>query len=509
VTHVRLVPVVAALSFLWLLAACPPAAAQEKRPETTMKLGKVPDVRLNPRLAVGEEQAKWIKRLIAELADLDGASVGVSATLSGHDFAPVPGQSQVGVLMLTDHRLKPSPVFRELVSLGPDALPFLLDALDDKTPTKIVIKHEFGIGGMWYGGELYLSPVNPAEAKVYEAREAVRRPQEIDIKPQTSHTVTVGDVCFVAIGQIVGRPYEAVRYQPTACIVINSPTQDARLCADVRAIWASKDPTRKLFDSFLADYATEGRNEGDELEIGWERASMLQCNAALRLLYYFPTESAGFIAERLDKLDVAETADVEEGIRQYHANRVRTERFIQAVSWSKQPAVRATVTRLFKRAGDEHSLLAALSGIDDPELIHERLESLLDKIPADAPYYEGRDLLAALAARTPDTAKPVFQRFLRGASPQRCMTVCLALSEATVPWDADVLGPLLDDERETDWTYSADPKKNQPRLLRVCDAAARTLAGNHPEFKFTLAGEHADLDKQIAVIRDQIGRKKN
>ena len=46
-------------------------------------------------------------------------------------------------------------------------------------------------------------------------------------------------MCFVAVGQIVGRGYAAVRYQPTACIVINSPTHDAKLRSDVRAAWVS------------------------------------------------------------------------------------------------------------------------------------------------------------------------------------------------------------------------------------------------------------------------------
>ena len=44
--------------------------------------------------------------------------------------------------------------------------------------------------------------------------------------------------------------------------------------------------------------------------------------------------------------------------------------------------------------------------------------------------------------------------------------------------------------------------------IRVCDEAAVTLSDNHLELKFTQAGEHADLDKQIAVIREQLARKK-
>ena len=166
--------------------------------------------------------------------------------------------------MLTDHKLKRSDTLKELVSLGPDALPLLLDALDDKTPTKIVLKHATGFGAMWYGSELGLNPVNSAEIAIYNERLASERRAFDFEKTIEKHTVTVGDVCFVAVGQIVGRGYSAVRYQPTACIVINSTTQDPTVCAaDVRAIWMSKDSWRNFLDALLADYATEGISIGE------------------------------------------------------------------------------------------------------------------------------------------------------------------------------------------------------------------------------------------------------
>src|SRR5947209_10717370 len=106
-TLLALVPLFALLAGSRL----PSAAADEpkaKPPEPTVKLGKIPDVKLTPRPAVGQGRVKRVQELIADLAKLDGADVGLSATLSGHGFAPVAGQSHVGVLRLTDHRLKPS-----------------------------------------------------------------------------------------------------------------------------------------------------------------------------------------------------------------------------------------------------------------------------------------------------------------------------------------------------------------------------------------------------------------
>jgi hypothetical protein len=101
------------------------------------------------------------------------------------------------------------------------------------------------------------------------------------------------------------------------------------------------------------------------------------------------------------------------------------------------------------------------------------------------------------------------QKYLRGAGTERCLTACVVLREVAVAWEAEVRGPLLEDRREVRWTYPVDPKRKGPRLPgRVCDAAAETVARNHPELKFTLAGSHADLDRQIAAMGEQLSRKK-
>lgn len=476
-----------------------------KPPGAAVKLGKIPDVKLALRPAVDPARVKHVKGLIADLAKLGGPGVGLSATLSGHDFAPVPGQAQAGVLLLTDHRVKESQALRELVAFGPDALPLLLDALEDGTPTRITIRHEGFLGGMWYGGELGLNPVNPAEAAVYKARAEARgrggeREEQADILD--SYTVKIGDVCFVAIGQIVGRAYSAVRYQPTACIVINSPTHDAKLRADVRAAWAGKDPTRRLLDSLLADYAIEGVFNGRTLD-GWGAGSRLQCGAALRLLYYFPKEAAGLVSGRLDSLDVGPGEYMTRAV----ANRVRAEEFVKAVAWCEEPVVRAAVVNVFKRAEHYGSLMAALPAVEDKALIRGRLEPMLDRAVVDKTT-AGSPLLRALAERTPDTAEAVFRKYLRDPTWEQCREACWALRGVAVPWDATVLGPLLGDKRETNYQYDANPGGSGPRLyIRVCDEAARVLVHNHPKLTFKLVGEHADLDKQIAVMREQLNRK--
>ena len=175
---------------------------------------------------------------------------------------------------------------------------------------------------------------NPTNSVEQQAIASLPKPDIafFERKALSDYSVKVGDVCFVIIGQIVGRAYLAVRYQPTAIIVINSPVEEKALAKAVRDVWSSTNASQRLFDSLLFDYATEGVFNGKSLD-GWSIASDLQCQAALRMLYYFPQETAGLIAERLARLDVRATAEgVTNLIRREVNNGVRTEDFIKAVA---------------------------------------------------------------------------------------------------------------------------------------------------------------------------------
>ncbi|MFN2622375.1 MAG: hypothetical protein ABR611_05975 [Chthoniobacterales bacterium] len=55
------------------------------------------------------------------------------------------------------------------------------------------------------------------------------------------YTVKIGDVCFALIGQIVNRWLFAVRYQPTAGLVINSPIEAPVLVERVKKDWGDLD----------------------------------------------------------------------------------------------------------------------------------------------------------------------------------------------------------------------------------------------------------------------------
>lgn len=451
----------------------------------SLKRGKLPAIRLRPQPSITEVQAGQIRGLITQLATIDKPTVGLSGTLSGSAFAPLPDQKSRGAFLLTNQELGVSESLKKLVALGPRALPFLLEALDSPTPTKLTIK-AFPGGGMWYATELPFSAVNSAERSV--SRAPRRSPPTGE--PIPYHTVTVGDVCFVILGQIVGREYQAVRYQPTACVIVTSPTQSPGLCATIREIWSAPDPTLRLFNSLCEDYASVG---------GYGE---LVCGAILRLLYYFPKEATALLVKRLDDLKVGRGQEVDDDAN----GSIRTDNLLKALTWSKSPDMRAAITRVFRRADDSTVLKAALPGVEDVALIRRRLEPRIAALPRhnddDGAYGDGYFFLLALCQCAPTTTEAIFSRYLRGARPERCYTACLVLREVRVTWATRLLLPLLSDKRTWGYNYAVEQGKNEPRLpIRVCDEAALTLCAIHPTLTFVQRGTHAALDVQIATLR--------
>jgi hypothetical protein len=474
-----------------------------------------------------KENATRIKRCIALLAEMESPDFDLPATFGGHAFLPLSGQRQSIDTVLTDRHLKSSGALRTLVEIGPEALPFLLNAFDDKTPTKIKFEDRCGCsGGMWLDNELWGNPLNELEMKTLRPLESVGKRFMEYLRGESekpgldAYTVKVGDICLVAIGQIIGRGYQVVGNEPCQSYIINSPTEDGKLREQLRKIWTSDDPPHKLMNSLLLDYATEGVFEGSTLG-SWYFGSKLQIEAAMRLLYYYPKETAALIAGRLRKLDVkkvralgvgspATRSENDAWTRREVANAVSTHEFVKAVSWCREPEVHEAIRAIFTRTGDIDILLAALPGIEDRDrtLIAARLGTFLDAVPAQEEGVRGNgyNLLVALAEHFGKDAAPAFARYLKDANAQRCHSAAEALRTAKGNWCVPILSGLLADKRPVGGYWYAVSSSDQDKRLpiRVCDVAAEALHTHRPEFEFTLEGEYRDLDAQIKVIRDKI-----
>jgi hypothetical protein len=213
------------------------------------------------------------------------------------------GRWDVGVLF--QKPAAPSETLRAIVKQGTAAVPPLIAHLDDKRPTKITVTHNFGpLGGLFYGSQCD-----------YNARTAKADPnptpskEEGDDSAADGHVLTVGDLSFVALGQIVNRRFDVVRYVPTAIIIVTSPTESPALRTAVKREWAGLTPERHKA-SLIADFLKPD-SEARRIE------------ACKRLAYYYPdaleppalkflaqptysvTGVSGFVHDRLYHADAA------------------------------------------------------------------------------------------------------------------------------------------------------------------------------------------------------------
>ena len=240
--------------------------------------------------AASEEQTAQIRSLIRDLTRIASPDFGLSPSLSGTRFAPLPDTENFsGGLLGVPHGIRQDDMLEQLVGLGPRALPFLLEALDDDRKTGLAVNAEDLFGVMWHAKEAFGNKLSPHEKRALVAHPGIHSsPLYISEERADQHEVTVADVCFVAIGQITNRPYQAMRYQPSGHAVINSPTASPELTAYLRDIWSLSGHEEKLFRWLLLDFHTRGTGS-EELQVG----------AAQRLLYYFPGESIELICARI------------------------------------------------------------------------------------------------------------------------------------------------------------------------------------------------------------------
>jgi HEAT repeat protein len=320
----------------------------------SIRLREVPDIKPTPRPPLSQQQKNDIKALIQKLS-FEKSDFGIFFdAYYDHrtDFTPLPDQVPESARRPIDKEIKPLDALRNLVEKGPDALPFLLDALDDDTPTKIKLGHP--VGAMSFGNELDGNLLNPVERRILsQPKDAEKGDEHQDFF--NSYTVRVGDLCFVAIGQIVGRPYYVLDGGSLGGLAvfntINSPVQNNLMRARLRAIWSGDNPTKKLLESLLLDYATEGKFNGKSVK-QCEEGSIMQTEAAMRLLFYYPKETAGLIAARLQSLDVQDPFPDERTKRDVK-NGVRTGEFIKAVAWCREPEIQKALNDIAKRTDDK------------------------------------------------------------------------------------------------------------------------------------------------------------
>lgn len=209
-----------------------------------------------------------LTKLIDRLAEIEEPGFGYSVTFSGTDFLPYEGSGEIHTLVLGAGQRAESQSLRAIVETGVAAIPALIKHIGDARKTKM--KPVSGMMWMDFPDEYdFNRRTRKNRPKGVNRDEFLKRSDH-----PTSHTLTVGDLCFVALGQIVNRHFSAMRYQPTGGLMVNSPTYSQKLKSVVIEDWTglTKDAHRALLIDDFANPDYEGRRIG----------------AYLRLAFYYP-----------------------------------------------------------------------------------------------------------------------------------------------------------------------------------------------------------------------------
>ena len=225
--------------------------------------------------------------LISQFQQVSEQTVGLDSLATAQGFVALDAPLTFGGGILGTPRPPVLPTMQELVRRGFSAMPALLDHLTDARPTELILKQTHNrFDAQWFGNEY--DPKNP-NTNDFPAglSRAGRGLASGDRKTFTEYRVKVGDLCFVTLGQIVNRQLEAIRYQPTACVVVNSPVEIPALAAATRADWNGL--TAAKFKDFLVRDTTE------------IDPYISQTGALQRLLFYYPDDGRALAVRWLDR----------------------------------------------------------------------------------------------------------------------------------------------------------------------------------------------------------------
>lgn len=243
------------------------------------------DLLWNP--LTGNYSTRSIDQLIDDLTLIDSQSPGINsaAVYEGFIADNTPGHFEMGVLGPPPPKVPPQ--MSELVRRGPLALPELMKHLDDKRPTKVEVGNK--PSGNQIGVDLFMfmdfsDEYDPRTPHWLDRTQWKKVPWPMEKPFEGTYTVKVADVCYVLIGQIVSRQLLAVRYQPSAGLIVNSPIEAPSLAERVKKDWENTD-AQILSQSLLEDI--RGTNEPKRLKRS-DCTHRFVYPAFARLRFYFP-----------------------------------------------------------------------------------------------------------------------------------------------------------------------------------------------------------------------------
>jgi len=366
------------------------------------------------------------------------------------------------------------PEIAAIVEFGPKAIPALLEALDDSTATDLVMRFERWGAAASLAEQPMLSTnrANLREQAIVERTlpEPVERPWPLpDELRIDEYTITRGDLCMVALGAIVNRPYSFAVSVNKYDLALASPTRSPEIAAALRELWSSNDPAGRLLDSLATDFATRGYG-----------SESIQAGAWVRLLHWYPEQSVGSILAELEALPLA----VPGAIFDHRADEAGLEHIFQirVAALSGIPALETAAVRAVLGAADIGDVAEALRGpavgpiieVGGP-VIRPRVIAA-GKVPGTttSPF---RQLVAldVLLEHWPEDGVELLRTLVRDDAPKFSGVLVhrLLSRRDSAPWATELLLELLSDERPM------EPRHHSPvavQKMTVRDVTARALA---------------------------------
>ena len=326
-----------------------PLPAQDEVREVPLPLVTLIQPPEAPKLQSQPLSMEKIQEIEQLIEDLKGANIKDVRFLNAgpycHDFVPV-GEFGTFGDWTGKTRIVSDPV-RRLIEIGPDAIPYLLEGLENDDPTPLVVHADERRGaipgGMAFDEVLHGNPANPMERRVLALdrtpystsildRTTPFIPQEIE-----SYRIRIGDVCFVILGHILGREYDCLSGGDR---IICTPVHRESIRNRLKTIWETENPRQKLLESLLLDFSTRDLLPRDPLD-RWDMGNRFQIESVKRLMFYYPEIATPLIAKRLQNLDVTGIY-----VDDCAANGVRTDDFIDAVGWCREKPIRDALQQI-------------------------------------------------------------------------------------------------------------------------------------------------------------------
>ena len=197
-----------------------------------------------------------------------------------------------------------SPVMTEIVRRGVGIIPALLDHLSDARATKVILDpkalHLNGASGQYTDAYDYRFHENGPKPPGVNSRSKLGA-----VEGRWPYTVKVGDLCFVALGQIVNRRLylagpdfgNGMWYSGIFVLDVNSPIETPALAVAARADWGGITP-EQLTDGLRNDALGLSDPKPGTVDGVWH-PGINRDGGIVRLLFYFPDVGSDVVKELL------------------------------------------------------------------------------------------------------------------------------------------------------------------------------------------------------------------